>query len=610
MTNSTAVAEAPNRQAGDAGSDWVLRLFTDPAGRVSAAGAAFAARGPLRAFVAGILHDRGELARRAHLSGTPSDAELVVTAYEREGDELFPRLRGSFVAAIVDSRRNLATVARDPVGLHPLFYTTGGGTLAVSSSQHALLGLPGVSRRLNRVVMADQLCQRWTRVEDTYFEEIKRVPGGCRVVYDHRGLRIERYWNRFDGPVDFLSEAEADRFDEQLSRAVGRCFGDGRVGIFLSGGLDSVSIAAMAADHARAAATPPPLALSLAFPHAECNEESVQRSVGAKLGLPHELIGFLHAAGPRGLFAEGLELQKTLPGPLFNIWMPAYQTLSALGFENGVRTIVTGEGGDEWLTVSPFVAADLIRRGDVAGLTRMARTWHRSFESSWYWVVRGTLWRFGLRPLIGSGLSRVLGARWDGNRARRRVQADPPWVGPDPEIRAEQHRRALERIVDARPAGGFYARELRAFLSDPVMPQFFEEQFEAGRRVGVRYQHPYWDPDLVDHMYRTPPEVLTRGNRTKGLVRRAVARRFPDLGFESQRKVLAFSFFTERARIELKTIVPRYVSFPALSQLGIVEPSGAAQFVEAAFDQGKRSSSLAWRLILLEDWARQYGKAS
>ena len=604
MSIPTAIAPDSERVRSDVGTAWILNLAVDSFGRVDATGVRVAERGPVQVFVDGVLYDRDDLAQLGHQTAGHSDAELVLCAYQRHGDSLISLLRGSFAVAIIDKMRNCITVARDPIGSHPVFYTEVGGATLVSSAQEALLAAPGVSRALNRVALADTLCQRWSRVDETYFEAIKRLPGGCRLIIDPSGTRLERYWKRFEGPVQYLTEAEADRFDEQLARAVGRCFGRGRVGIFLSGGFDSVSVAAVAADHARKNGEQEPLALSLAFPHPECNEEVVQASVARQLGLPQELIDFRKAAGPRGAFGESLELNQRMGAPLCNTWAPSYLTLARIGRRQGVRTIVTGEGGDEWLNVSPYLAADLIRRGDLPGTMRLARTWHRSFDMEWRAVMRATFWTFGMRPLMGAGISSVIGSAWDRNRAARRVNADFPWVGPDREIRAEQKRRALERVVAARPEGGFYARELRAFLKDPLMPLLFEEQHQLAGTLGVRYQHPYWDADLVDHMYRTPPSVLTRGNRTKGLVRAAVDRRFPNLGFAIKRKVMALSFFGQLAHEEARALAPQYASFSALSGLGVVDAAGAREFVFKALDETPRTRSLAWRLIVLESWTR------
>src|SRR4030095_5286864 len=197
----------------------------------------------------GLLHDREDLAALGGgaLSGT--DAELVLAAYERSGRDVIARLRGSFVVAIVDRVRNLAVVARDPVGSHPVFYTQRGARVQISPSQHTCLAEPVASRTRNPTALADNLCQRWPSVEETYFDAIKRVPPGCFLTIGPNGTRIDRHWNRLTDPVDFLSVAEAYRFDEQLARAVRRCFDGGRVGIFLSGGFDSVSGAGGAGGH-------------------------------------------------------------------------------------------------------------------------------------------------------------------------------------------------------------------------------------------------------------------------------------------------------------------------------------------------------------------------
>ena len=312
----------------------------------------------------------------------------------------------------------------------------------------------------------------------------------------------------------------------------------------------------------------------------------------------------MEAAGSHGLLGEGLELNKRLGAPLFNTWMPAYLTLARRARQQNVRTILTGEGGDEWLNVSPYLSADLLRRGDLAGVIRLARTWHRSFNARWFWVTWSTLGPSACGRWPARSALRSTRQGWDKDRAERRVAVDPAWIAPDTEVRREQKHRAQAKVVDARPEGGFYARELRAFLNDPLMSLFFEEQHGLGREVGVRFQHPYWDPDLVEHMYRTPPEILTRGNRTKGLVRAAVHRRFPGLNFEVQRKVLAFSFFASVAAPEAKKLAPRYTDFRALADLGVVEPEGARAFVAGAFDRSPRTMVQAWRLVTLEAWAR------
>ena len=599
-TRSAAVAESSDAST----ALWHLTLGFDVSGHIVATGVALARRGPIGAAVSGLLHDREDLATLAGLSVTHSNAELVAAAYERHGDRFFEALRGSFAVVLIDESRNIGIVLRDPVGSHAVFYTAVGTTLHVADRFSPLLAVDGVSPRLNRLALADDLCKRWPKPEETVYEAIKRLPHGSRLTLSANGHRADRYWNRLAGELEFLTEEESNRFDEQLERAVKRCVVAGPVGIFLSGGFDSISVAAVAADFARRSGYPDPLALSLGFPDPSCDERVVQRSVAKGLGLPITLLDFREAEGHRGFLHECLALNASLEAPINSAWMPVYMKLTERGRQQGVRTVVTGEGGDEWLNVSPYLKADLWRRGDVAGLYRMAMTWRRSFDASWWMVLKGSIWTYGLRPLAAAGIGSLAPSLWDRNRTRRLIDSDPEWLSQDPLLRREQYARALARVADSRPSQGFYVRELRTFIDDPLMSTTFEEQHLIGQRLGVRFMHPYWDPDLVEHLYRTPPEVLTRGLRTKGMVRAAVARRFPGLGLERKKKVWALSFFASTLERDAPALSRPFMDFSALGDLGVVDPVRARTFVENGFTGTPRRRVNAWRLIELESWVR------
>ena len=276
---------------------WQVTLAFDASGRITANDMPLIRRGPISAGVSGLLHDRDQLAALAGLSVTSADAELIASAYERHGERFFEGLRGSFAIVLLDSSRNVGMVLRDPVGSHPVFYAEVGSTLHVADRFSALQAMPGVSRRLSRLAMADDLCKRWPKPDETIYEGIKRVPHGCRVTLSAAGRRVDRYWNRLAGDVEFLSETEADRFDEQLERAVKRCVMAGPVGIFLSGGFDSISVAAVAADLARRTGHPDPIALSLGFPDPACDERVIQRSRCQGAGPAHHAARLPRSGG-------------------------------------------------------------------------------------------------------------------------------------------------------------------------------------------------------------------------------------------------------------------------------------------------------------------------
>jgi hypothetical protein len=147
-------------------------------------------------------------------------------------------------------------------------------------------------------------------------------------------------------------------------------------------------------------------------------------------------------------------------------------------------------------------------------------------------------------------------------------------------------------------------REQRNSLDHPIVSWEAEEQYEWGKRIGVRYLHPFFDADVVETLYRTPPRVLNDGGRTKGLVRRTLAQRFPALGLGAQRKVPATSFFQSVIRREAPALIDAAGDFPSLSELGIVNSQGVRRYVCDGLKQGGLKAQRIFHILNLESWVR------
>ena len=608
MTSQPAVAVAGPLPTEAEERDWVLPLALDEPGRALPSCVRWAQRGPLRGFFHGLLFDR-ETFTDSTDQPDRSDADLVLHAYERGGEAALSSLRGSFVVAIIDRARGMAIVARDPLGSHPLFYVDAGSSVLFAASPQLLLDQPGVSRALNRAALADHLCCRWPDGHETFFAAVRRVPPGWRATISGGRLRVERYWDPApeDRPVQWLTAEEITRFDEVFERAIDRCLRNGPSGIFLSGGLDSISIAAVATDRARRIGLDPPLALSLGFPDPACDERLRQAAVARDLGLRQHLVDFHEALGSRPLLEQSLELNQEIAAPLLNVYQPAYRALARRGRFDGVRTILTGQGGDEWLCVSPLLSADLIRRGRLIEVAQFFWTVRQSYPVPPLALARNMFWTCGLRPLVGLALHRLMPEAHKSRRLARLLARHPIWVAPDPELRAEQRRRAESALTRSNPRQGFYLRELRASLDLMFNSWDAEEQYELGKRIGIRFLHPFWDPDVVEMLCRTAPRVLNEGGRTKGLVRQTVARRFPALGLERQRKVRSATFFRSLLLREGPALVDAAGDFPALSALGIVDGQATRVFFRNGLKESGPRSIRIWHLLNLEMWVRWHG---
>jgi asparagine synthetase B (glutamine-hydrolysing) len=326
------------------------------------------------------------------------------------------------------------------------------------------------------------------------------------------------------------------RFPECFATAVARCLGVGRAGIWLSGGLDSVSVAAFCAEHVNQQGLHPPVALCLRFPDPETDEEQVQRAVARQLRFEAVVLGLEESVAPKSLVGAMRELSAGSPAPVLNLWLPAYLALSEEARRRGCETILTGAGGDEWLCVTPLLAADLLAAGDLGGVLRLAQAAKASFAMSSWQVARSYLWRFGARPLIARRLLPGLAPRALQHRDRWRVdRSTPEWLAPDPALRRSLGDRRAVRSAPAR----FYDDELLQGLDHPLVAMEFEQLHEVGRRLGMPVQSPFFDVDLVELLCRVHPDTLNQGGRSKGLVRSTLDRRFPDLAFGSQKKVSA-----------------------------------------------------------------------
>ena len=592
----------------EAPAEWSPALFGEPGCRI---------------IFDGILHNRAELLADlgGHAPHNPTDSELVAQAYRAWGEAAVCRLRGRFALVIADAVRDLLLCARDPAGAHPLFYAEVDQRILLSPSVETLLAQPEVSAELNRATLVARLTRRWLAPEETYFTHVRRVLPGHVMRLSGSDRRVYRYWNPVpvDGTIEWVPDAEApERFEALLGQAVARGLALGPAGIYMSGGLDSSMLAMVASDLCQRQGWAPPWGLSLLFSLPDLDEAVVQRGVAARLGFPQLQLPFEDAAGPGGTFAAALEMTRSMPAPLALIWRPALQGLALQAREHGCCVILAGDGADEWLWENPIQAADMLRSLDVLGLHRLWRIYARSYHFSRQEALRIVLWRCGVKPLVRHawptagfriGAGRLVRRRWRSNA--RRTAASPPWVAPDPTLRAQVAERLEESSVrEATRAdpGGYHLRDTRSRLESVGKWFRDEETFLVGRRTGVPVWEPFWDPDLIDLLVRVRPQARSTDGLAKALVRRPLARRFPELGFDRQRK--SWMGRALQSVLESQTAAARQAVGPLrnLVELGVIDDRQLAAVTEDALAGRASVSRLgwAWEALNLEVWTRAH----
>lgn len=288
---------------------------------------------------------RRELIARGHRFRSDADVEVLVHLYEEEGEAMLERLNGQFAFAVFDETEQRLLLARDQVGILPLFYTVAGGALIFASEIKAILAHPEVERRVDLTAL-DQLLSLPAPISPrTMFAGISSLPPGHLLRAAGGRVETREYWDfvypRHDEAVyDRPEEDYAEELRVRLVESIRyRLQADVPVGIYLSGGLDSSLIAGMVARETDER----PTTFSVDFRDAAFTEGRFQRLVSERVGFPHHEIEF----GAEEVAERLRRVVRHAECPLKESYDTASLALSAAVRASGVKVILNGEGADE-----------------------------------------------------------------------------------------------------------------------------------------------------------------------------------------------------------------------------------------------------------------------
>jgi asparagine synthase (glutamine-hydrolysing) len=288
---------------------------------------------------------REELQRRGHRYATRSDTETIVHLYEEYSDSCVDHLRGMFAFAIWDARKNRLFCARDRLGIKPFYYVLADGRFAFASEMKALFELPGSTPRMNRRLLPEFLALGYLSSDQTLFAGVHKLLPGHRLSIELEEKdpqpHIERYWDLSIPPDESpLTEAACTaRFEQLFTESVRlRLMSDVPLGVFLRGGLDSSSIAAvmtaLCKDRIKT--------FSVGYTDDRFSELPYARRVAEYLGAEYNEV----ILGPEEFFASLSQLIWHEDEPIVWPSSVALHFVSRLAREK-VKVVLTGEGGDE-----------------------------------------------------------------------------------------------------------------------------------------------------------------------------------------------------------------------------------------------------------------------
>ena len=465
---------------------------------------------------------RQALQGAGHRFATNSDTEVIVHAYEQYGMKFVDHLNGQFAIALWDQSKRRLVLARDRTGIRPLFYTQAQGRLYFASEIKALFALPGIERRANLSAIGDVLTY-WSALDpDTVFENVFSLPPGCWMTIENGRCEIAKYWD-WDFPTtqpkrDRTVAAYAEELRELLIDSVRlQLRADVPVGAYLSGGLDSSAIAALAKIYNRERLH----TFSISFEDAEFDESAYQREMAQQLGAKHTCVVCktrdIAAAFPKVIWHTESPIVRTAPAPLM--------LLSQSVRQHGYKVVLTGEGADE-----VFGGYDLFKEA------KIRRFWARFPRSKMrprlldrlYPYLRNspTANRAMTERFYAQGMDRLADPsfahlpRWSTtHRSWQFLSKEARAELGDRDYAAHLGARLPKEVADFLPMGRDQYVEAHTLLAGYLLSSQSDRVAMANSIEG---RVPFLDHRVIEYASRLPPSLKINGLTEKFLLKEAM----------------------------------------------------------------------------------------
>ncbi|MFN2643594.1 MAG: asparagine synthase (glutamine-hydrolyzing) [Burkholderiales bacterium] len=522
---------------------------------------------------------RAELLARGREFRTKSDTETILHAYAEFGPQCVQSFNGDFAYAIWDRPNQRLVIARDRMGVRPLYYTVHEGVLVFASELKSLFLYPGLRRELDPLGL-DQCFTFWAPLAPrTAFKNICELPPGHQLIAEHGRVKVSPYWS-----LHYPSRAERKTMteheaEEQVTALLAdatriRMRADVPVGAYLSGGFDSSATTALAKDHNERLRT-----FSLEFESPELDESAYQRTLVQALGTDHS-----------ALRCKGPEIAASFPAVIRHTERPIVRAAPAALFllsrqvrDHGFKVVLTGEGADE-----VFGGYDIFKEALVR------RFWAREPQSKW-------------RPLLLRRLYPYLGGLQSQPAAYLEAFFRIGLDAADEPLFSHLPRFALTRRISQ-----FYSQELRSAINgyDPLVDlrsqlpaefatwhplsraQYLETRCllpgyilsSQGDRVSMAHavegRFPFLDHRVVELGAALPPALKVRGLREKYVLRRALGRRLPREIVERPKQPYRAPDSESFVHEEAPQYVRELLSPEVIARTGYFEPRAVARLVK------------------------------
>ncbi|HYC86559.1 MAG TPA: asparagine synthase (glutamine-hydrolyzing), partial [Chryseosolibacter sp.] len=288
--------------------------------------------------------------QKDHLFRTSSDTEVLLALYQYYGLEMFPHLEGMFAFAIYDFNKNRLLLARDRMGEKPLYYGRIGEAFVFGSELKSLLAYPKVSTEIDPQALEHYLVLDYVPAPYSIFRDVRKLEAGTYLLFENNSVTQKKYWDVVFNESDINFETACDEFRRRLEKAVvGKMIADVPLGFFLSGGLDSSTVAYFAQKSSNKKIK----TYSIGFEDKSYDESSYAKQVADLIGSDHHHEMFNEAQAVQLIPMVASKLDEPFADPSV---LPTF--LLTKFTRKHVTVALGGDGSDELLGGYPTFLAD------------------------------------------------------------------------------------------------------------------------------------------------------------------------------------------------------------------------------------------------------------
>jgi asparagine synthase (glutamine-hydrolysing) len=468
---------------------------------------------------------RRELQQRGHTFRTNSDTETIVHLYEDLGEDCFEKLRGMFALALWDRRQQRLLLARDRIGVKPLFYGLGPDGIVFGSEIKCMAASGLLELEVDPTAIADLFTFFYVPGPKTIFKNVFSLePGSCLRI-DHGGICRRKYWDLIEGQLSLSTEQEyEERLLAILRESVkSHLVSDVPVGAFLSGGVDSSSVVALMSEFA----TEPIMTCTIGFEEKEYNEMPRARTVARKFATSHHEL--VVQPEPAKLLEKLADFYDQ-PFPDHSS-IPTYY-VSQLASKR-VKVVLSGDGGDEnfagYSRYRRHLALERIRRSLPSAFLGPFRSWTGNRENG---HLPERLARVAHQAALGAREGYLHAITIADAPLRSRIFS----ADLQRELNGYDPLDSFRDIYNNAPGSDFLSRisylDLKTYLVDDILTKVDRASMANSLEVRV----PLLDHKVVEFAYSLPPHMKLRDGKGKYLLRKTMSPFLPP-GFLDEKKM-------------------------------------------------------------------------